>query len=361
MKTATSQARVVLAAMTLAVLLVLAWTLATPANAQEEAASEDKDASDKSEQSLQGSGQKAEGGDAQSAATATESLQGADALIIEDDSNADRTVDRIEIDAAGCEVEKGADVTVEDENNERATFTNAPDEGSRDAEGVEATIESEPDLVIIEVTDDANLAPGFGPNEADEVGSVASSTNTTCGRANGGDSEGDNGSETGGEQANEAAGQNSSNDGNCEDAKVVERLSGTGDQQSPRFSTTGNSFRVTSDVDAADERPFLYSVTVNDENGDFVTSISQEREGTNASFVNADAGTYFLDIPSLFAEYTVTVEDCAGVGSNGNGGDIVNDPGGNLPNTGGLSLLGLAVLGVVSAAAGLAVIRGGRR
>lgn len=34
---------------------------------------------------------------------------------------------------------------------------------------------------------------------------------------------------------------------------------------------------------------------------------------------------------------------------------------GNLPNTGGLSLLGLAVLGIVSAAAGLSVIRGGRR
>nr|MBA2619538.1 hypothetical protein [Rubrobacter sp.] len=34
---------------------------------------------------------------------------------------------------------------------------------------------------------------------------------------------------------------------------------------------------------------------------------------------------------------------------------------GDLPDTGGLSLIGLAVLGVVSAAAGLSVIRGGRR
>ena len=41
--------------------------------------------------------------------------------------------------------------------------------------------------------------------------------------------------------------------------------------------------------------------------------------------------------------------------------EIVNNPGGNLPNTGGVSLLALAVLGVVSAAAGLSVIRGGRR
>jgi hypothetical protein len=41
--------------------------------------------------------------------------------------------------------------------------------------------------------------------------------------------------------------------------------------------------------------------------------------------------------------------------------EIVNNPGGNLPNTGGLSLIGLAVLGAVSAVAGLAVIRGGRR
>lgn len=41
--------------------------------------------------------------------------------------------------------------------------------------------------------------------------------------------------------------------------------------------------------------------------------------------------------------------------------EIVNEPEGKLPKTGGLSLLGLAVLGVVSAAAGLSVIRGGRR
>ena len=41
--------------------------------------------------------------------------------------------------------------------------------------------------------------------------------------------------------------------------------------------------------------------------------------------------------------------------------EVVNEPGGKLPKTGGLSLLGLAVLGIVSAAAGLSVIRGGRR
>jgi LPXTG-motif cell wall-anchored protein len=41
--------------------------------------------------------------------------------------------------------------------------------------------------------------------------------------------------------------------------------------------------------------------------------------------------------------------------------EIVDGPDGNLPNTGGLSLLALAVLGAASAAAGLSVIRGGRR
>ena len=41
--------------------------------------------------------------------------------------------------------------------------------------------------------------------------------------------------------------------------------------------------------------------------------------------------------------------------------EIVNNPGGDLPDTGGVSLLALAVLGVVSAAAGLSVIRGSRR
>jgi hypothetical protein len=41
--------------------------------------------------------------------------------------------------------------------------------------------------------------------------------------------------------------------------------------------------------------------------------------------------------------------------------EIVNNPGGDLPDTGGVSLLAVAVFGIVSAAAGLSVIRGGRR
>jgi hypothetical protein len=41
--------------------------------------------------------------------------------------------------------------------------------------------------------------------------------------------------------------------------------------------------------------------------------------------------------------------------------EIVNAPDDDLPDTGGVSLLALAVLGFVSAAAGLSVIRGGRR
>jgi hypothetical protein len=41
--------------------------------------------------------------------------------------------------------------------------------------------------------------------------------------------------------------------------------------------------------------------------------------------------------------------------------EIVNEPGGKLPKTGGLSLIGVAVLGAATAVAGLSVIRGGRR
>jgi hypothetical protein len=41
--------------------------------------------------------------------------------------------------------------------------------------------------------------------------------------------------------------------------------------------------------------------------------------------------------------------------------EIVNNPGGDLPNTGGLSLIGLAALGAAAAVVGLSVIRGGRR
>ena len=247
MKTATSQARVVLAAMTLAALLVLAWTLAAPANAQEEAASEDKDASDKSEQSLQ------------DAAVTTR-------------SNAADTVTRIEIAADGCDVEKGAIVTVRNGTNE-TTFVNGD---TRNTDDVIANIQSTSDQIVID-----NFKAGLGESVTEDS-KVIDSSGTDCGS---------------GQRADDDTNKANIDDLatlNCDDLLVLFRGGGGGQY--------GNV-------------------------SDFADSEVRARVE--------------VCLKKEIVQGTAADED--------------------LPDTGGLSLLGLAVLGVVSAAAGLAVIRGGRR
>lgn len=262
-KAATLHARVVLAAISLAVLLVLAWTLAAPAAAQQ---TEDV----------------TQRGDDEAAGRATESLQGAEALIIED--VADETVDRIEIAATDCEVEKGAVVTVEGESGRAATFTNAPDDGTRDADEVDATIEPTEDQVIIEVTDDTNLDT-FGTEDASEDGTVSSFTGITCGR------------EAGGAAAGDGNGNGEKDD--------LENLS-------------------------CDKLLVLF------------------RGGGQGQYGDADILTN-RDARARI-EVCLKKEIVQGTAADG-----------NLPDTGGLSLIGVAALGAATAVAALSVIRGGRR
>ncbi len=290
MVAAASRTRASLVAISLAALLVLAWALAPPAAAQEEttalateettAASEGKEASRKQEQAVQAGGQ-------QAAARATESLQGAEARIIEDQSDDDdELVDRIEIDAAGCEVEeKGAAVTVDDEDGEPETFTNAPDTSVTNADEVEATVELVRDQVVIEVPDDANLDSGFGAKDTEETGTVSAVTGITCGR-------------DAGEGTEDADNENDAND--------------TDDLQNLSCAELLVLFRSEGQYDDA------------------------------SGFADSD----------VRAQVEVCLEE-----------EILQGTAADeeLPDTGGLSLTALAVLGVVSAGAGLAVIRGGRR
>jgi len=296
--------------MSLAALLALALALAAPVAAQEEttaqttngtqAASKGKDASGQREQSVQGSGQQAEDSaeeaGRQDDERAADTPREADAPIIKDDS--DRMVDRIEIAAADCEVDKGAVVTVEDEGRESASFTNAPDDGIRDGDEVEATIVAEADQVIIEVADDATLPTGFGATDSNEDGTVASSTGVTCGRDAGAaaadvdddDADDDTGDGTGAKDAEDLQ------DLSCDQLLVLFRAESSSGQQYADAAVFADS-EVRAQVEVCLEREIV--------------------EGTAAD------------------------ED--------------------LPDTGGLSLLALAVLGVVSAAAVLSVIRGGQR
>ena len=296
------RARHTLVAMALVALLVLA--LAAPVAAQEETTvrttngtqtvTKDKGASDNQEEPVQGGEQQtedpAEEAGAQADERAADTLQGADALIIKDDS--DGAVDRIEIDAADCAVEeKSATVTVNDEEGNPETFMNAPDDGVRDADDVEATIVPETDRVIIDVADDANPNPAFSPDDADEEGRVASSTGVACGR--------DDGNNAAGGDENRAA--NTKNNEDLEDLSCEELL----------VLFRGGSSSGQQYEDAA---------------------------------IFADSG--------VRAQIEVCLEEEVVEGT-------VADE--DLPDTGGLSLLALAVVGVVSAAAGLSVIRGRRR
>jgi hypothetical protein len=304
------RARHTLVAMVVAALLVLALALAAPVVAQEETTAQttngmqtvtkDKGTSDKQEELVQGGARQvedsAEETGRQDDQRAADTLQGADALIIKDNTGAAPTVDRIEIDAADCDVDRGAVVTVEDENSQSASLTNAPDDGTRDTNEAEATIVAEPDQVVIEVTDGANLDPKFSPDAADEIGSVASSTGVTCGRDDdGGDAAG------GAAGGDENQGDNTKNNDDLEDLSCEELL-----------------------------------VLFRGE------SSSGEQYENSAAFADSEVWAQVeVCLEKEIVEGTAADED--------------------LPDTGGPSVLALAVLGAVSAAAGLSVIRGGRR
>lgn len=283
-----------LVAMSLAALLVLALTLAAPLAAQEETTaqpankaqtvSKDKDApSGEPEQSAQEGGKQAESvpveeAGAATAARATDSLQEA-AVTIESTDNG--TVERIEIAAAGCAIEKGATVTVADGGDIEQTFTNIGDVTAEGSANIEAT---EDQVLVTDIEEDLNT--GFGTSN---TGEVTDSAGITCGRA-----------------ADEPAADDATTE---DDAKAANELQELG----------------------CDELLVL-----------FRAEGSAQQYGDASGFADAD----------VRAQIEVCLEEEIVEGTAADG---------DLPDTGGLSLIGLAVLGIVSAAACLSVIRGGRR
>ncbi|KAI4113314.1 MAG: hypothetical protein LQ341_007818, partial [Variospora aurantia] len=249
------------------------------------------------------------------------------AQITESADDTDQTIaNRIVIPDVDCEVSGGATVTVRDADGTEITLT----------DGVNVDIEQgQGRIVIVGSGEDGNfdgvviIGGDFGPSDSTETGAVVRSTGITCNNDgnNGGGSDGNTDGEVGNAEG-------------CDGARIVESISGTGNQQSSPFDTDGALFRVTSKVTATSDPDLIFfSVDVRDENGNPVATVDQEQPGTQSSFVNEGAGRFFLDVAAANVEYTITIRDCASVASddnNDNDDDIVNIPDDDLPDTGGL-------------------------
>ena len=102
--------------------------------------------------------------------------------------------------------------------------------------------------------------------------------------------------------------------GTCPNAQLIDTFEGNGAQETDTFDTTTNSLRITYNVTGSDPASALLIISIHDANNQAVVgNASQNGNGRGETFVNAPAGTYFLDI--LFVgggQYTITVEQCEG-------------------------------------------------
>jgi hypothetical protein len=105
--------------------------------------------------------------------------------------------------------------------------------------------------------------------------------------------------------------------GTCPNAQLIDTFEGNGDQQTDTFNTTTNSLRITYSVTSSDPQYpaslFIDVIDANDPDQLPVGDAEQNEDGQGETFVNAPAGTYFLDI-TLFGSgnFTITVEQCEG-------------------------------------------------
>ena len=246
-RAATSHARVALAAMSLAALLMLTWTLASPAGAQD---------------------------------SQTDGIPAGTTATGVDTGGTDDPPDLVRIAASDCTVTGGASVTLEDGDGTRAEFVD-------DEKGATITVPGgRPQIRATngDFIDDSATFPTTDTSfDTDGDYTVASSEGVTCAR--------------------------------------------TGDRQR---ADDADAARTADDLENLDCDELL------------------------VLFRGEGEGQYGVADRLADSDVRARIEVCLKK-------EIVNNPGGNLPNTGGLSLIGLAVLGAVSAVAGLAVIRGGRR
>jgi hypothetical protein len=178
----------------------------------------------------------------------------------------------------------------------------------------------------------------------------------------------------------------------CPGAQVVDTIGPTSeDLRIGPFRITGEKFRLTYETMNLDEngQPFL-DVTVLDKEGNEVGGQVIFEEGTEKEIVPASPGSFTLEVRAEDLEYKITIEDCTGKqnqnpnqpptgGSPGDNGipgdgqqpisedqyqaDVIADtiPNKPLPNTGGVPLLGMVILGLAFVGVGFSIFRAAMR
>jgi hypothetical protein len=102
----------------------------------------------------------------------------------------------------------------------------------------------------------------------------------------------------------------------CQNPQEVLTVGRTTENTRTPFTTTGNVFRVSYDVNFNDPRAFNSAdIDIEDRSGGLVDFVNLSEDANNSFIVTEGAGTYDLVVrisPPNGANYTVTVEDCRG-------------------------------------------------
>ena len=98
---------------------------------------------------------------------------------------------------------------------------------------------------------------------------------------------------------------------NCDE---VQTFAGSSIKDTQPFTVTGDTWRLRYDFEstAPDQQSSSFDMSVYKPGNTIPESvITLERPGSDTTYVNAGAGTYYLSIGSANATWTVTVEDCS--------------------------------------------------
>src|SRR5215210_3350778 len=98
---------------------------------------------------------------------------------------------------------------------------------------------------------------------------------------------------------------------NCDEAQT---FTGSGIKETQPFTVTSDTWRLRYDFESTtpDQQSSSFDMSVYKSGNTIPESvITLERPGSDTTYVNAGAGTYYLSIGSANATWTVTVEDCS--------------------------------------------------
>src|SRR5919112_1372245 len=104
---------------------------------------------------------------------------------------------------------------------------------------------------------------------------------------------------------------------NCDE---VQTFTGSGIKETQPFTVTSDTWRLRYDFESTtpDQQSSSFDMSVYKTGNTIPESvITLERPGSDTTYVNAGAGTYYLSIGSANATWTVTVEDCSAAAPSG--------------------------------------------